>query len=241
MPKAKYDYIYKDLKQKIEDETYPFQELLPSEHVLTEVYGCSRNTVRRAMAQLVEDGYVQTLHGKGVRSIYQPVAQAAFTLGGIESMVESAVRNQRTLETKVLCFTCLTSDARIEKKTGFPAGSELYYIQRLRILDGKALILDHNYFLKELAGSLTPEIARHSIYHYLEEELHLNIVTSKRTVTVEKTTPLDEKYLELNDYNCLAVVTNQTYNDDGVMFEYTQSRHRPDYFRFQDTATRRRG
>ena len=60
-------------------------------------------------------------------------------------------------------------------------------------------------------------------------------------MTVEKITQIDEKYLELdvNDYNCLAVITSRTYNSDGVMFEFTQSRHRPDYFRFQDNAVRR--
>ena len=57
-------------------------------------------------------------------------------------------------------------------------------------------------------------------------------------MTVEKVTENDEKYLDLNirDYNCVAVVSSQTYNSDGVMFEYTQSRHRPDHFRFYDTA-----
>ena len=67
----------------------------------------------------------------------------------------------------------------------------------------------------------------------------MQIVTSKRKMTVERVTEIDEKYLELNDYNCLAVVTGQTFNAEGVMFEYTQSRHRPDYFCFQDTATRK--
>jgi len=38
----------------------------------------------------------------------------------------------------------------------------------------------------------------------------------------------------------LAVVTSQTFNEEGTMFEYTQSRHHPDYFCFYDTATRRR-
>ena len=55
-------------------------------------------------------------------------------------------------------------------------------------------------------------------------------------MTVEKITEIDEKYMDLdiNDYNCVAVVTSYTYNSEGTMFEYTQSRHRPDYFRFQD-------
>ena len=94
-------------------------------------------------------------------------------------------------------------------------------------------------FLKSLVPNLTVDIAKDSIYDYIENTLGMPIVTSKRKMTVERATPIDEKYLTLNDYNCLAVVTGQTFNADGVMFEYTQSRHRPDYFCFQDTATRR--
>lgn len=239
MPKAKYAEIYKDLKMKIETGTYEFQELLPSENQLILTYDCSRNTVRRAISALVTDGYVQTMQGKGVRNIFQPALRTSFTIGGIESFKESAIRNQQTPRTQVLHFTELTADARLSARTGFPVSSELYYIQRLHYLDEKALILNHNYFLKDVVRNLTKEIAENSIYEYLEHVLHVSIVTSKRTMTVEKMTEIDGKYLELGDYNCLAVVSSQTYNSDGIMFEYTQSRHRPDYFRFQDNATRR--
>ena len=53
MPKMKYEQIYKDLKQKIEGEEYPYQEFLPSENTLVQIYHCSRNTVRRAIGALV--------------------------------------------------------------------------------------------------------------------------------------------------------------------------------------------
>lgn len=240
MPKAKYNQIYRDLKEKIEAEVYAYQEMLPSEHILITEYGCSRNTVRRAISELTAEGYVQPMHGKGVRNIFQPVEQTAFTVGGIESFKESAIRNHRTPFTKVLLFTEITADEKIEKKAGFRKGSQLYYIQRLRSLNGKPLILDHNYFLKELTPGLTPGIASKSIYDYLEGELGLTITTSKRTLTVERMTQIDEKYIDLKDYNCMAVITSQTFDDNGIQFEYTQSRHRPDYFRFQDVATRRR-
>ena len=239
MPKAKFEAIYKDIKQKIEANEYPYQELLPSENKMVTIYDCSRNTIRRAIAKLVEDGYVQSLHGKGVRVIYQPVDQTAFTIGGIESFKESAIRNHRERRTDVIQFTEITADERLAQKTGFPPSSELYYIQRVRYLDGKALIIDINMFLRSLVPGLTPEIAKDSIYDYIENTLGMQIVTSKRKMTVERVTEIDEKYLELNDYNCLAVVTGQTFNADGVMFEYTQSSHRPDYFCFQDTATRK--
>lgn len=239
MPKAKYAEIYKDLKRKIETEEYEFQEMLPSENILVQEYDCSRNTVRRAISDLVSDGYVQTMQGKGVRVIFQKVLQTSFTIGGIESFKESAARNNQKPETKVIHFVELVVDEKISHKTGFQVGDEIYYIQRLHYLDGKPLIVNHNYFLKSVAEGLTKEIAEKSIYDYLENTLGVNIVTSRRIMTVEKMNQIDEKYLALGDYNCMAVVTSHTFNSDGVMFEFTQSRHRPDYFSFQDNAIRR--
>ncbi len=241
MPRSIYETIYKDLKQKIEQNDFVYQELLPSENTLIQTYNCSRNTLRRAVSRLVTDGYVQTMQGKGVRNIYQPIDQTAFTIGEIESFRESASRNGRHPYTKVLLFTEFAVNEKQSAYTGFPTGSEIYYLQRLHYLDDMPLILNHNYFLKEAIPGLTKEIAENSIYQYLEKTLHMTIVNSKRIMTVEKITQIDEKYLHLSpeDYNCMAVVSSQTYNSDGVMFEYTQSRHRPDYFRFYDNAVRK--
>lgn len=241
MPKAIYQTIYRDLKEKIEQNEFAYQELLPPEHQLTKKYDCSRNTLRRAISCLVTDGYVQTMQGKGVRNIYRPIEQTSFTIGEIESFRESAKRNGLTPRTRVLLFVELAVSERQASYTGFPPGTEVYYIQRLYYLDDLPLIINHNYFLKEAVPGLTKEIAENSIYDYLENTLHMTIVNSKRVMTVEKITEIDEKYLKLNvdDYNCMAVVSSQTYNSDGIMFEYTQSRHRPDYFRFYDNAVRR--
>ena len=241
MPKSIYETIYQDLKKKIEENTFAYQELLPSENTLIQKYDCSRNTLRRAVARLVTDGYVQTMQGKGVRNIYRPIDQTAFTIGEIESFKESAKRNGQHASTRVLLFTELTITEKQAAVTGFPAGAFVWYLQRLHYLDGLPLIINHNYFLQEAVPGLTKEIAEHSVYDYLENELHMTIVNSKRVMTVEKITEIDEKYLHLNteDYNCMAVVSSQTYNSDGIMFEYTQSRHRPDYFRFYENAVRK--
>lgn len=239
MPKAKYDEIYTDLKRTVEGGTYPYGSLLPSENTLITKYDCSRNTIRRALAGLAEDGYVQPIHGKGVRVIYQPTERASFTVGAIESFQESARRNQFQVVTEVIQFSNLSVDEQLVKESGFPLGEKVCYIQRVRRLNGKPLILDTNVFLKSLVPGLTQEIAEHSIYAYIEKELGMQIATSKRTITVERATAQDEQLLKLEGYNCLAVVSSQTFNSDGVMFEYTQSRHQPDYFSFHDTATRK--
>ena len=240
MPKAKYEGIYRSLKKRIEAQDYPYQSLLPSENTLIEEYSCSRNTVRRAIAELTTDGYVQAMQGRGVRVIYQPVDKTTFTIGGIETFQETAHRNRLRAVTKVTRFDTILADERLAAQSGFSVGDELWAVQRVRYLDGKALILDINYFIKEFVPGLTAEIAARSIYDYIENVLGMQIITSKRRITVEHASAQDEALLDMDDYDCVAVVTNQTFNSDGLLFEYTQSRHQPDYFSFQDIATRKK-
>lgn len=240
MPKSKFEDIYKDLKSRVENGEYLYGELLPSENTFIGIYDCSRNTIRRALAGLVEDGYVQSIHGKGVQVIYQPSEKKEFTVGGIETFRESAVRNNFSYQTKVVRFETIITDQKLSEKTSFPVGTELLWVERIRLLNEKALILDINYFLKAAVGDLTPEIAAQSIYAYLEQEMGMQIVTSKRKITVERAGEDDRKYLDLNGFDCLAIVSSNTFNSDGVMFEYTQSRHQPEFFTFQDTATRKK-
>ena len=238
MAKTKYDHIYTQLRNRIESGTYPYQDLLASEHTLIKEFDCSRNTVRRAIGRLADEGYVQSIHGKGVQVIYQPQEQSEFFLSNIESMKEAVARNRKNYTTRVDCFAELTVDETIRRRTTFPVGAQIYYIQRVRCIEGEALIIDHNYFLKCVVKSLTPEIAQKSIYEYMEQELGESIVTTKRKMTVERMNQIDEKYLDMKGYNCMAVVSSMTYNAQGIMFEFTQSRHRPDRFVFYDLAHR---
>ena len=239
MPKSKFEAIYRELKSDIESEKLPYQSLMPSENQLIVRFDCSRNTVRRAIAMLAEEGYVQPMHGRGVRVIYTKTQTPPFLLAGIESFRESAKRNNLgELSTRVIRFTEITADEHVARHTGFPVGTELYYIQRVRSLDGDPCVFDINLYDKKLVPGLNKEICVHSIYNYIENDLGMPIVMSKRTITVERVTQMDEDSLDLKGYDTLAVVTGQTFNSEGVMCEYTQTRHRPDYFTFQTTALR---
>ncbi len=238
MPKSKYYAIYQELRDRIQDGTYAFQQLIPSEAHLTNEFQCSRNTVRRAIELLSSEGLVQSVHGKGVVVIHEADKHSIFSLNRIESFTEASERNKLNCYTEILLFSELTTDAHINRRTGFPIGCDIYYIQRLRYIDGVPLIVDHNYFLKDVAVGLTEELAQGSIYAYLENTLGVVITTTKRVIRVEPITEHDEKHLQLDGCNCVAAVNNSTFNSDGVMFEFTQSRHSPKYFEFHEISHR---
>jgi len=131
MPKAKFEEIYRDLKRRIEDGEYLYSELMPSENTLIGIYNCSRNTIRRAIAGLVDCGYVQAIHGKGVQVIFQPAEKATFAVGGIETFKESAARNKLRSVTKVVRFKTVLVDNTLSTKTLFPVGSEVLWVERV--------------------------------------------------------------------------------------------------------------
>lgn len=63
--KPKYFTLMEELKEEILSGQIQPGEKLPSENQLTEKYSLSRHTVRKAIALLEREGYVEAYHGKG--------------------------------------------------------------------------------------------------------------------------------------------------------------------------------
>lgn len=236
--KAIYYDIYKDLREKIMAGAYPYQTYIPSELKLIEEYECTHNTIRKALQVLTMHGFVQPVRGKGVKVIWQAGRRTRFVLGDIETMREAAAKNGLEVETQVRTFEHVVADRAISEATGFAVGDELLHLERVRRFNGANLIFDKSYFRASCVEGLTPQIAADSVFTYLEETLGVRVTTSNRTITMEYATTEDREVLDLLDFDMLAVVENRTFNCDGVHFETTWSRHRPDYFTFMTTAVR---
>ena len=62
----KYLEIKEKIKKDILDQKYRIGESIPSERDLASVYNVTRVTVQKAMANLVQEGYIERIHGKGM-------------------------------------------------------------------------------------------------------------------------------------------------------------------------------
>jgi GntR family trehalose operon transcriptional repressor len=241
MPSPKYESIYKEIRNEILSGVYAFGDYLPSENVYTARFGCTRNTIRRAIGILASEGFLLPQHGRGVQVIYRPDdGRSLFTIGGIESFAEAAERSGRKTTTKVVIFKQIKVDEKVNLKTGFDIGEDLYYIERVRCVGKRAVIFDTNYFLMSETPGLQPSIAASSIYRYLEGTLGMTITTSRRRVTAQQATERDKELLDLNHFDFVLSVAGQVFNSRGVMFEYTESRHVPDQVCFIESAVRQK-
>lgn len=234
-----YDQIYRDLKQQIENGTYVYEELLPSQSQLVKRYQCAHNTVRKAIAKLAGEGYCMPIHGKGVRVIWTPPEDRdSFALGGIETFEETAKRGGLTARTHVTLFEYVTVDTALAAMTGFDEGIDVLHVERVRLLDDRPLILDRSYYRASMVEGITPEHAERSIYAYVEEELGKRIATSKRTICMEVVSESDRQWLDIEGCTHVACVKHSTYDSDALLFEYAESHYHPAHFRFHDTVIR---
>jgi GntR family transcriptional regulator, trehalose operon transcriptional repressor len=232
----KFQTIYDVIVREIQAEKMEAGQLLPSEHELTERFETSRETVRKALQLLSQHGYIQKLQGKG--SVVLEQNKLALPVSGLTSFKELARSMSQTVETEVLALEQKLAEGYIQEVLQCEKGTLVWELHRLRKLDGEVVIYDKDLLLAACAPALTEAIARDSIYDYLEQEVGLSISYARKEVVVEGAESADTAVMDMEGYQQLAVVRSAVYLEDTTLFQFTESKHRPDKFRFVDFARR---
>ncbi|MDQ0254752.1 GntR family trehalose operon transcriptional repressor [Evansella vedderi] len=234
--KRKYLKVYDELVQLIQSGKLKAQTKLPSENDLAEQYDTTRETIRKALKLLSEHGYIQKIQGKG--SIILDINKFNFPISGLVSFKELASKMGQRARTHLVKLASADPTDYIKEQLQLDGSETIWEVIRVREMDGENVILDKDYLNKKLIPDLTVRVCENSIYEYIESELGLVISFAKKEITVEEATDEDKKLLDLEGFSSIVVVKNHVYLDDTSLFQYTESRHRPDKFRFVDFARR---
>lgn len=233
--KRKYQKIYEDLVEKIQDNVWPALSMLPSENELADQYNASRETIRKALNLLSNNGYIQKIRGKG--SVVIDLNKFSFPVSGIVSfqeLDEDLYLSSRTIVEKL---------AYLDDREEIPAmlrtdKDKVWQVNRVREISRERIILDKDYFTEQFVPKLTKDICEGSIYRYIENELGLPISFGQKEMVVEEPTAEDRALLDMEGFSSIVVIKSQVYLEDTSLFQYSESRHRPDKFRFVDFARR---
>lgn len=234
----KYEQIFKLLKQDILNETYQIDDYLPSEHELVQTYKVSRDTVRKSLDLLQKAELIQKIRGQGSKVIKQ--AQIDFPVSNLTSYQELVQQHGINSKTNLIQLEKITVDKKLSNLTGFPEYRLVWRIVRQRVVDDVASVLDIDYLDKTLVPSLTREIAEQSIYAYLEEELGLRIAYAQKEITIDPATNRDQILMDIGTDQHVVSVKSKVYLADGQQFQFTDSRHKLEKFRFIDFAKRQK-
>ena len=157
----KYLDIYNAIRSDILLKVYPDNSLLPTESLLMKKYGVSRNTIRRAIKMLQDNGFISTRQGSGsiVHSIHSDnlIDRAPAVYPPWRSAVGS-VEYRREYESITVsrgAYDMVSAPAEVAEAFHIPIDTPIFRTQRIWKMDG----VPYNYMIQYLNQDILPGLS----------------------------------------------------------------------------------
>ena len=222
--------IASDLERKIHKGVYTEGDKLPTEMQLCDMYDVSRMTIRKALEKLIEHGWLYRIQGSG-NYVKRDVSRKSYS-GDTKTFGLTQYLNDKNIESKMIRFDVLLADKDLANKLYCKLGDMIYYVERIRIVNGEPYVLEKSFFLEKYVRGLNEEIIKASIYAYIENELGYKIQQSTDDIRARIATREEAELLECPVGSALLTNESTVYLDNGQIFEYSKDMHRGDKANF---------
>lgn len=217
---------------KIETGIWKEGELISSERELSDQYSISRMTIRQALGELVQEGYLLKKKGKGTF-----VCKPKVTQKDIMSFTEMIDKTGGKLENIILDFDVIKTPEFL--KSIFTEKTA-YKINRNRMVDGEIIANELIYMPYSIGKELKEENLKSSIYKYLELLNH-NVNYCDSSINSVLITDEYKKLFKLKIDVPLLKVNNKVYglNEELLFFEIAI--YRSDKYTLEVNISKREG
>jgi len=224
-----YYQIEEYLKNRIETGEFAVNQVIPSERELSDIFKVSRMTIRQAMNNLVNEGYLYRRKGKGTFVSEPKIEQP---LQGLTSFTEDMIKRGMIPLTRVLHFDKKKASLSIAKQLGVLEQEFVYEVKRIRLADGIPMAVEIAYIPVKLVPDLTASIIQTSFYKYIEDTLQLQIGDAVQALEASIVTPEDAKRLDIHAGAAVLLIHRHTKLVSGETLEWVQSVYRADRYKF---------
>ena len=188
MRELRYQTIAGDLRRRLTAGEFSAGRLLPSEAELSEAYGASRVTVRKALDALRTEGLVDARQGFGWFVAGAPVRQQLGRLGTIE---EQLAASGIVPERRVLEFAFVPASRRVRAVLDV---DNVLRVRRLNLADGQPFARVTVWVPEALAHDLSrADVERATFY----ELLAVQIAGATQTIAASAASTADATLLEI--------------------------------------------
>ncbi len=215
--------------QEINSGRWGLNEKIPSEDHLCKQYNVSKITIRQAINNLVSDGYLMKIQGKGtfVTSVMPVVGLA------MRTRLSEEMFGEEILSSKELLFKGIISPPS-EVKEYLRTEGIIYHFLCRRVVDQNPVYLDESYIpmqmLPEIEGA---DIIHTSLYSLLQEKAVKKIFKMIQTVEIQIATGKTAQHLDLQSGVPALAVHRLLLSSDNTPVGYTRFIGRSDRYKFQ--------
>ncbi len=197
----------------------PADASVPSEAELCQSYGISRTTVRKAIADLIQEGLLYTVQGKGTFVAPRKLRSAwVQQTGGLYAdMTERGFK----VTMQVLAVGVVLAEENILQEMGLPEGAQMVQVTRLRFVDDKPFDIVTNFMPAERFPGLEDEDFTHkSLYSILRNRYQVNFARGVRVVEAGACPADEARLLHVRPGAPILITHSTMFDEKGEAFEH---------------------
>jgi GntR family transcriptional regulator len=229
-----YHQVYLDLRQMIQRELILPGEMLPPEMDICQAYGVGRQTVRQAIAHLVDEDLVERFAGRGT-FVREQTNHIQFFLD--RSFSQQMRELGLTPHSRLLSQRAGAVDLDVPALQAY-RGHPCLTLERLRLGDSEPICHQTGTILSERCPGIEgQDFANQSLYEVLATRYQLAISRIDHVVRAVAADEYRAELLEVQEGTPLLFVGTTAYLDDGELIEYSASYYRADRYEYSTTQT----
>jgi GntR family transcriptional regulator len=224
----KYEFIRDQVLDLL--ETLDPGSAIPPERVLCERFGVSRMTLRRAVDDLVREGFLERQHGRGtfvaVPKIAQPLTMTSFT--------EDMRRRGFAPASRTLSLTRVSAGAPLGRRLEISPAATVLQIRRLRLADNQPMAIETLHVPEALVPGLTAaDLVDTSFYELLDLRYGFVIASGRQTIEPTVTNEEESELLGVPVHSPAFLFERTTRVQHGTVIEFVRSVYRGDRYQFE--------
>jgi len=228
--KPLYQVVSEAILRQIKSGELKPNDRLPSESELCEIYSAGRNTVRRALSQLVDEGCLKTIPGLGTFVEDSRLTKTAEYLTGLTQEMRL---HEKDVTSQVLEAKLISADPYLTRKLHIQLGAEVVFLYRVREMGGEPAAIERAYLPHRLCpGILEHDFSRQSLYETLSTVYAKRPYRAEQEIEAGFATPEVARLLRLTLPAVILVFHRETRLESDEVIEYVESELRADRFRF---------
>lgn len=229
-----FEPLYHQLKRiiegKIETGEWKSGDKISSENELRNEYSISRNTVQKALDELVQEGILERKQGKGTFVAQPKIEQSLTSFYSFSKVMESQGMNPKDV---ILSINVEKANKKIAQRLQLDTSDEVFSLQRLRYANDEPIILETSYLPKKYIHSMSEtDFEEHSLYGFLEEYHNITVVKAKETFEPVIVRDHESQLLQIEPGSPGLLLDRTAYDTQGRLIEFCRSIVRGDRCRF---------
>lgn len=227
--------LYQQLKEhiieRIDKKIWEPEDKIYSENQLYEKFGVSRNTAKKAIEDLVQEGVLYRIQGKGTFVSLPKIEQSLSAFYSFSQVLSKKGLNPKDI---VLGIEIIEASHKIAKELNVEKGEEVVTLQRLRYANDEPIILETSYLPKSIINQVEKleQVSHTPLYDILNTSFNVVVTSAKETFEPILIREEENRHLEVEVGSPALLLERIAYDPSKRPVEFCKSIVRGDRCKF---------